>query len=362
MKKMIFLMLLSFLGITASMNAQVLIGGNNTDDPHSGAILDLRSTTQGLLLPNVVLDDELTEFVLPEQPPKFTKTNAKGMFVYNTNPNVGVGVYVWDGSQWGLVKESVGNNPITGITVSAAGDATSVIRGNTLQLSVILTPTDASNPHVAWSLISGNGIAKVNASGIVTGLHVGKATIQATSSTGITGEIEIQVTNSGQTVSEYIGVNEYLTYNYDGTVWMVENIKEAPANGQGYKTTYNDDGTDISVNEGNAMAAGERGYYYLRTAATTICPAPWFLPDPASAQSLNQYLSTPVASDYEKEWWFSNNNRAGRFGGPWMEWDRASFTWINYNYLITVDNSSPYIGLIQGGGNQYFSVRCIRLE
>ncbi|GHT39080.1 hypothetical protein FACS189437_01460 [Bacteroidia bacterium] len=97
MKKMMFLMLTLFLWGAANVNAQVTIGSNT--EPHSGAILDLQSDNLGLKLPNVELDDDLTQFVLPEEG-DFTKDNAIGMIVYNTNTNVSEGIYAWNGKRW----------------------------------------------------------------------------------------------------------------------------------------------------------------------------------------------------------------------------------------------------------------------
>ncbi|GHT87923.1 hypothetical protein FACS189474_2020 [Bacteroidia bacterium] len=101
MKKMIFLMLLSFLGITASMNAQVRIGG--TDEPNASAILDLNPSldpaeeaTGGLSLPRVSLKDRDSSDPLP--------SHVRGMLVYNKTVSVGddlvEGVYFNNGEKW----------------------------------------------------------------------------------------------------------------------------------------------------------------------------------------------------------------------------------------------------------------------
>ena len=68
--------------------AQVGIG---TNEPDANAILDLRSTTKGLLVPRVVLDDVNTYLdtsvgVVPVQ----------SMLVYNTGTNIDKGFYYWD--------------------------------------------------------------------------------------------------------------------------------------------------------------------------------------------------------------------------------------------------------------------------
>jgi hypothetical protein len=94
---MMFLTLTLLILSVASVNAQVTIG--STADPHAGAILDLQSTTQGFKLPNVALNSDLTQFVLPEDETS-TPENAIGMLVFNTNTDIGVGIYVWNGTNW----------------------------------------------------------------------------------------------------------------------------------------------------------------------------------------------------------------------------------------------------------------------
>ena len=96
-------MFLLFLGLgTASVNAQVRIGGNTA--PNGAAVLDLNATdatnngTKGLALPRVNLTSntmQLTSGVV----------NLTGMLVYNTTATLGaVGIYVWTGAQWTKVN------------------------------------------------------------------------------------------------------------------------------------------------------------------------------------------------------------------------------------------------------------------
>jgi hypothetical protein len=94
MKKMIFLMLLSFLGITASMNAQVAIGtGTGVDGaPAAGAVLELDGTKGALLLPKV---DALATITSP----------AAGMLVYLQSDNQ---VYIYDGDSWNVYTGAEG--------------------------------------------------------------------------------------------------------------------------------------------------------------------------------------------------------------------------------------------------------------
>ena len=122
MKKLSFFVILLFLIIsgTAFVNAQVTIGADTV--PHPGAVLDLHSTTQGLLMPRVALSD-VAVFGLAG-----TASTAVGMMVYNTNASIsngqGVGAYVWDGNSWKVSAGSSGGVLTPGVldTIRGAKD------------------------------------------------------------------------------------------------------------------------------------------------------------------------------------------------------------------------------------------------
>jgi hypothetical protein len=91
MKKMIFSMLILIGLSAASANAQVLIGAD--DKPHSSAVLELRSSNAGLLLPQVKLDASNDTSML---------TPVTGILVCNLTGSLQHGAYYWDGSEWKL--------------------------------------------------------------------------------------------------------------------------------------------------------------------------------------------------------------------------------------------------------------------
>jgi hypothetical protein len=102
MKRMIFLMLMLGILSVASMNAQVIIG-DNSKEPHPGAILDLSPLQNlGLLLPSVELQNTTTLQVGGSNAE--ADDNAAGMLVYNktakASPNIPKGIYVWNGTDW----------------------------------------------------------------------------------------------------------------------------------------------------------------------------------------------------------------------------------------------------------------------
>lgn len=87
----------------------------------------------------------------------------------------------------------VTNVAVTGITVNPS--SSSVITNGTRQLSVSLTPTNATNTNVTWTT-SNATIATVNSSGLVKGLSAGSCTITAKSQDGnFTSSSAITVTN-----------------------------------------------------------------------------------------------------------------------------------------------------------------------
>ena len=95
MKKFVYCFLAFLLFCTASLRAQVIIG--SSEPPHPAAVLEIEVSNLGLLLPNVALNADFTQFVLTGG----DSSNAAGMIVYNTaNVQEGRGVYFWDGTRW----------------------------------------------------------------------------------------------------------------------------------------------------------------------------------------------------------------------------------------------------------------------
>ena len=91
--------------------------------------------------------------------------------------------------------------PVTGITVTGTGGATTIIIDNgTLQLTATVTPSDATNKTVIWSVVNGTGQATINSTGLVTAIADGTVTARATANdgSGVVGSLVITV--SGQVI------------------------------------------------------------------------------------------------------------------------------------------------------------------
>jgi uncharacterized protein YjdB len=95
--------------------------------------------------------------------------------------------------------------PVTGITVTGAGGATSITSDNgTLQLAATVTPTDATNKTVTWSIVNGTGQATINSTGLVTAVANGTVTARATANdgSGVVGSIVITINSQVIPVTE----------------------------------------------------------------------------------------------------------------------------------------------------------------
>ena len=93
----------------------------------------------------------------------------------------------WEGNGTAIVN-------VTAIQVTGAGGATTIEEpGGTLQLSAAVTPPDATDKTVTWSVINGTGQAGISASGLLTAVSDGTVTARATANdgSGIFGELEI---------------------------------------------------------------------------------------------------------------------------------------------------------------------------
>ena len=100
----------------------------------------------------------------------------------------------------GCTDEEVDNTvPVTAMTMQSPGALTTITthRG-TLQLSTTLTPTDATNTLVTWSVTDGTGSATINQSGLLTALTNGTVTVKATSLSAPTVNVELVITISNQ--------------------------------------------------------------------------------------------------------------------------------------------------------------------
>jgi uncharacterized repeat protein (TIGR02059 family) len=101
-----------------------------------------------------------------------------------------------------ITAQPVTNNvdaiPVTGITVTGPGGSTVINTDNgTLQLSATVTPANATDNTVTWSITSGADKAFINSTGRLTALDNGTVTLRAAANdgSGVYGILVITITN-----------------------------------------------------------------------------------------------------------------------------------------------------------------------
>jgi len=154
MKRKFACLICSFLLLLQISEAQTVVV---TDDPsyttgNASAMLDIKSTTKGVLIPRVTLTASLSNASPLTSP-------ATGLLVYNEGANQPVGFYFWNGSAWTrLGGSSSADGSETKVTASApiskSGTGTSAspyVITYTTQ-SVTRVQRDALTPY-AWQYV-----------------------------------------------------------------------------------------------------------------------------------------------------------------------------------------------------------------
>ncbi|MEG2596934.1 MAG: Ig-like domain-containing protein [Oscillospiraceae bacterium] len=199
----------------------------------------------------------------------------------------------------------------TSIAVTSAGSKTEVYyddtAANTLQLTATITPANASLQSVTWSS-SSPAVAKVNDSGLVTGLTAGTATITASAKdgsgvkgtfvltvskkptqivkvTGITvtqaqSKTEVEVDSTlplGVTVSPSNATNK-------GVTWTSSNSAFATVNASGVVTGVK--AGSVTITATAADGSGVRGTYAITVNAAVVAAKPTFTTNLPTAKTV----------------------------------------------------------------------------
>lgn len=85
---------------------------------------------------------------------------------------------------------------VTAVSVDSAGSVTTLTKGRSLQMSATVTPSNAENMILVWSVINDSGTASISSSGLLTANTVGTVTVKATAQdgSGICGTKQITIT------------------------------------------------------------------------------------------------------------------------------------------------------------------------
>ncbi len=98
-------------------------------------------------------------------------------------------------------RESI---PVAGISVTVTGEGAAIPTDKgTLQLNATITPGDASDNSVTWSVQNGTGEASISPSGLVSAISNGTVTARATANdgSGVYGTLDVIITNQSISVT-----------------------------------------------------------------------------------------------------------------------------------------------------------------
>ena len=112
----------------------------------------------------------------------YCDANSQGMTFNNLSvTDAESGTYINRNPSFQLIFQNV-NVPVTGVSISPAGDTTLALN-QTVQLTPVIIPADATNKTVSWSS-SNASVVTVDASGKITAAGTGSAIITVTSGDG----------------------------------------------------------------------------------------------------------------------------------------------------------------------------------
>lgn len=209
MRKMYLLMLTLIIFGAANVKAQVTIGSQN--DPNAGAVLDLQSTTKGLLLPRVVLTSTTSGTPI---------AHTAGMIVYNTatSNDVTPGYYYNNGTKWLRIADSSVSSGVSSVGVTApivnSGTVSAPILG--LSDAGVTASKLASNSVNSAKIVDGSIVAADLADNAVT---IAKLPSGATTTTYLRGDGAWATPSTGLPSTATIG--QILKWN--GTSWIASN-------------------------------------------------------------------------------------------------------------------------------------------
>jgi uncharacterized protein YjdB len=159
---------------------------------------------------------------------------------------------------------------VSGITVTGAGGANTISSDNgNLLLTASVSPANASNQTVTWSVINGTGEATINSSGLLTAVASGTVTAVAAANdgSGIHGSLEITITNqlvpvSSITVSGAGGAS--LITSTNGTLQLFATVLPGNASNKNVSWTLINGTGQATISPAGLVTASAEGMVTAR--------------------------------------------------------------------------------------------------
>lgn len=248
---------------------------------------------------------------------------------------------------YNTVQVTVNAIPVTSITIDNA--TLTIEEGKTGQLNASVLPVDATNQNYTWSS-SDASIATVSATGLVTGVSVGTATISATASdgSGKVGECVVTVTEKTQAADEGlftylqsgdISVGDYvlIAYGTSGTAKVMSKTQN----------TNNRPAVDATVTNGTIERTSESSFAAFEVReGTTSGTLSFYDPNAEgylyAASSSKNYLRTESTLTANSSFTVSNS------GGDFSIVAQGS----NTRNVLKYNNSADLFSCYAATGNQ----------
>jgi uncharacterized protein YjdB len=164
--------------------------------------------------------------------------------------------------------------PVTGITVTGAGGSTQITTDKgTLQLTATVSPTNATNQAVTWSIVNGTGQATISISGIVTAVSSGTVTARATATdgSGVVGSLVISISNQSIAVTTITvsGEGGASSINTDrGVLQLSATVLPSDASNKGVSWSIINGATNGTVSSSGLVTALSNGSVTVRATAS----------------------------------------------------------------------------------------------
>lgn len=212
---------------------------------------------------------------------------------------------------------------VTGISVSSPADE--IYAGETLQMTATVSPSDATNQTVTWSVPAGASYATINSSGLLSGVLPGAVTVRATANDGtlVYGEKAVTIRQPLIPLAQTTGVQLSALSGGSASSRGVVTWGDV-ANEVGYRIQLMKNGTDIgepinvpasprSYNLYSAIRANGAGDYTVKVAArgngTVYSDGPY---SAASSPARTMYqMAVPgslVWDGFDADWSYVPNN------------------------------------------------------
>jgi uncharacterized protein (TIGR02145 family) len=257
---------------------------------------------------------------------------------------------------------------VSSITITAAGNATTLTAPNTLAMSANVQPANATNKTVSWTIVEGTAASIHPTTGVVTGSDNGVVKVQAsaTDGSGKTSNLySIEVSKTTGVISIPGTNGTYAGYCYPNNLgcWMTDNSKEGTPSRKRFGYAANET-TAETINGTNPSAtSGQRGYYYTHAQAADACPSGYHLPDATEWSNLVSYINGATVTTEQKNYWISGSVLAGLYNFSSSTWDLWGIYGLWWSSGATNQafraNTSGMVGP-DTHNNYYFSVRCVK--